>query len=86
LAFYSQLYKATRRHYPHARFVMEPYRLYEDWIGVVKDRPDAKEVTPDLLVQERFGTEFVTDDRIFAYGLIAKVFSGSQTPYPCETT
>jgi len=80
LAFYSQLYKATRSRYPHARFVMEPYRLYEDWIGVVKDRPDAKAVTPDLLVQERFGTEFVTDDRIFASGLIAKAFVGSTTP------
>ena len=80
LAYYRQLYKATRSRYPKARFVMEPYRLYEDWIGVVKDRPDAKEVTPDLLVQERFGTEFVTDGRIFEAGIIGKGYVGSTTP------
>jgi len=40
----------------------------------------AKRVIPDLLVQERFGTEFVTDGRIFEAGLISKAFVGSTTP------
>ena len=80
LAFYKQLYAATRQKYPRARFVMEPYRIYEDWVEVVKTRPDAKEVTPDLLVQERFGTEFVNDTRIFESGIIARDFVGSTTP------
>jgi len=78
--FYKQLYKATRKIYPDSRFIMEPYRLYEDWIKVVGDRPDAKEVTPDILTQERFGTEFVDDERIFKSGLISKEYVMSTTP------
>jgi hypothetical protein len=80
LEYYKQLYRATRKKYPAARFMMEPYRIYEDWIAVVKNRHDAKEVTPDLLVQERFGIEFVTDARIFESELISKEFVGSTTP------
>lgn len=80
IEFYKQLYKATRKRYPDSRFIMEPYRIYEDWIKVVGDRSDAKEVTPDLLTQERFGTEFVDDERIFKSGLISKEYVMSTTP------
>jgi hypothetical protein len=80
IEFYKTLYRETRKVYPHARFIMEPYRIYEDWIQVVEGRHDAKEVTPDMLVQERYGTEFVNDGRIFASGLINKENVGSTTP------
>jgi hypothetical protein len=80
IEFYKQLYKETRKVYSHARFIMEPYRLYDDWIKVVRDRKDAREVTPDILTQERFGTEFADDDRIFESGLISRENVASTTP------
>ncbi len=80
IAYYKQLFKASRKQFPDAKFIMEPYRIFEDWINVVGDRADAKEVTPDILAQERFGTEFVNDERIFASGLIGKQNVMSTTP------
>ncbi len=80
IEFYKQLYKETRKVFPHARFIMEPYRIYDDWIKVVKDRVDAHEVTPDILAQERFGTEFADDSRIFESGLITRENVASTTP------
>ena len=80
IEFYKQLYKATRSKFPGAKFMMEPYRIYDDWIKVVGNRIDAKEVTPDLLAQERFGTEFVEDKRIFDSGLITLENVASTTP------
>ena len=80
IEYYKQLFKATRAVYPGARFMMEPYRIYEDWIEDVKERPDADEVTPDLLAQEKYGTEFVDDNRIFESGLIEKDHVISTTP------
>ena len=80
IAYYKQLFKATKAIFPGSKFMMEPYKIYEDWMKVVGDRPDAKEVMPDMLTQERFGTEFVDDERIFASGLITKQYVGSTTP------
>jgi hypothetical protein len=78
--FYKQLYRATKEEFPHARFMMEPYRIYEDWIRPLGDREDAGEVTPDILTQERFGTEFADDERIFQSGLIDRQHVASTTP------
>jgi hypothetical protein len=80
IEFYKQLYRTTRTKFPGAKFMMEPYRIYDDWIQVVGHRTDAKEVTPDLLAQERFGTEFVDDERIFDSGLITRENVASTTP------
>jgi hypothetical protein len=80
IAFYKQLYKKTRQHYPHARFIMEPYKVYEDWVEWIENRPDAREVMPDMLVQEKDGVEFTDDERIFQSGLITREFVGSTTP------
>ena len=80
IEFYKQLYHTTRAKFPGAKFMMEPYRIYDDWIKVVGHRTDAKEVTPDLLAQERFGTEFVDDKRIFDSGLINSENVASTTP------
>jgi hypothetical protein len=78
--FYKQLYKATREKFSHARFMMEPYRIYEDWIKPLGERADADEVTPDILAQERFGTEFADDERIFQSGIINRDHVASTTP------
>jgi hypothetical protein len=80
IAFYKQLYNKTRQHYPHARFIMEPYKVYEDWVEWIENRPDAREVMPDMLVQEKDGVEFTEDERIYKSGLITKDFVGSTTP------
>ncbi len=70
--FYKQLYKVTRLKFYNARFISEPYNLYEGWIKVVKNLSYAKEITPDILSQEGPGTGFVDDDRIYASRLIKK--------------
>lgn len=80
IEFYKQLYQSTRSKFPGAKFMMEPYCIYDDWINVVGHRADAREVTPDLLSQERFGTEFVDDERIFDSGLISRENVASTTP------
>ena len=79
-AFYIQLFNKSRKAFPGARFMMEPWIVWDSWFAVIKDRPDAKEITPDLVLQEKEGTDFVTDERIFKTGLITKQFVGSTTP------
>lgn len=59
---------------------MEPYRILEDWINLIKSRSDAKMIMPNLLSQESPGTEFVNDNRIFADSLITKDRVASTTP------
>jgi hypothetical protein len=80
IEFYKQLYVKTKKHFPHAKFIMEPYKVYEDWVEWIENRSDSKEVMPDMLVQEKPGTEFIEDQRIFAAGLITKEYMGSTTP------
>ena len=48
-AFYRHLFTQTRAQFPEAKFIMEPYRIWEDWLAKVKDRPDMKEIMPDLI-------------------------------------
>ncbi|MEI6051147.1 MAG: hypothetical protein WCQ44_00465 [Opitutaceae bacterium] len=86
-AFYRQLFLQTRARFPEARFIIEPYKIWEDWLALVKDRSDVKEIMPDLILQESGGnqvargTEFATDKRIFDSGLIKGHGSvGSTTP------
>jgi hypothetical protein len=78
--FYKQIYSRIRQLYPNARFIMEPYHIFEDWINQIKDRPDAELIMPDLLSQEGPGTEFVNDSRIYADSLITKDRVASTTP------
>ena len=79
-AFYKQLFNQTRKIFPDAKFMIEPWTLWDQWFSQIKDRPDAKEITPDLVNQEKDGTEFVNDSRIFNTGLITKKFVGLTTP------
>jgi hypothetical protein len=80
ISFYKKLYSTVRANYPNAKFIMEPYKIYEDWIALVKDRPDAKELTPDLLSQEGPGIAFATDNRIFINNITSKDRVASTTP------
>jgi hypothetical protein len=80
IQFYQQLFSKVRLRFPNARFMMEPYRLYEDWIQLIRTRPDAAQLMPDMLCQENPGTEFVNDSRVFADGLIVKNRVASTTP------
>lgn len=79
-AFYKQLFNQTRKVFPDAKFMIEPWTIWESWFAQIKDRPDAKEITPDMITQEKDGTEFVNDSRIFNTGLITKEFVGITTP------
>jgi hypothetical protein len=70
--FYKKLFADVRAKWPNAKFIMEPYHVYDEWIKVVKDLPDAKAIMPDILSQESTGKQFVEDECIFASGLISK--------------
>jgi hypothetical protein len=80
IEFYKQLFKKTKKHFPDAKFIMEPYKVYEDWLEWIENRTDAVEVMPDMLVQEKDGIEFIEDNRIYNSGLITKNYMGSTTP------
>jgi len=72
LSYYKQLYKAARAIYPGVHFISEPSKIYEGWIQLIQNRPDAKDITPDILSQENQTTQFVDDSNITASGLVIK--------------
>ena len=80
IQFYKQLFAKVRSQFPQARFLMEPYHPYEDWVQLVSSRPDAAQLMPDMLCQESPGQEFVSDNRIFNTGLIVKDCMANTTP------
>lgn len=85
-AFFKQLRARMAREFPNTKFIIEPSRLYHDrWIEELvyhlKDRPDRDELTPDMIVQEDAGTQFVDDANIFNSGLkITKEMVGTSQP------
>ncbi len=79
-SFYKELYRRVKEEFPDARFISEPYIIYDRWIKDIKDRPDAAKLMPDMLTQEASGTTFVDDTRIFDSGLITKDRVGLTTP------
>jgi hypothetical protein len=79
-AYYKTLLKKTKEKYPEAKFIMEPYRIYENWIQHVSGREDVKELMPHILLQESSGLQFAADERIFESGLIDRSYIGSSTP------
>lgn len=72
LEYYRQLFRKTRQSFPNAHFISEPYAIYDSWIKFIKDRRDAREISPDILCQEGSSTMFVDDKRITASGLITR--------------
>lgn len=79
-AFYKTLYKKTREKYPNAKFVLEPWQIHEEWLEGIMQRDDKTELMPDLLMQEKPGLEFITDNRIYESGLADYSMVGSTTP------
>ena len=79
-AFYKTLWKKTKEKYPGARFIMEPWRIYETYISEIEKRSDARELVPDLLLQESGGDNFITDERIRARNLVDYSRLGSTSP------
>jgi len=79
-AFYKKLYQRTLQEFPKAKFIMEPFNLYSNWLRTVENRADRRDLMPDMLVQEGFGTQFVDDPRVFASGLITPDRVGSTQP------
>lgn len=78
--FYKKLFEQVRAKYPTARFIIEPYKIYEEWIGPIQGIPFAKEIMPDIILQEGPSTDFIDDARIFDSGLISKDNIGCSTP------
>ena len=79
-AFFKKLHTRVREEFPDAKFIFEPFLIYDRWIKDIQERPDAKELMPDMLIQESSGTLFVDDNRIFDSGLIGKDQVGLTTP------
>ena len=79
-AFYKDLFRKCREAFPGSKFMIEPWMVWDSWFAQINDRADSQEITPDLVVQEKDGTEFVNDERIFKTGIITKEFVGSTTP------
>ena len=81
VAFYKQLNARIKNEYPDAKWIIEPWTFYGDWISTIKDRPDKDELTPDMFFQESYGTQFVDDSRNFNSGMnITKDMVGSTQP------
>jgi hypothetical protein len=83
-AFYKKLFTRMRTEFPDAKVIMEPYKIYENYLQHIEGRADKTELIPDMFTQEMSGTEFVDDERIFASGLITKDRVGSTTPNSFE--
>ncbi|WP_285009797.1 hypothetical protein [Pedobacter faecalis] len=78
--FYELLFSKARSTFPGARFIMEPYRIYEDWLKPIISHPRVKEIMPDVLCQEAKGLDFIDDIRIYDNGLISRERVMSTTP------
>jgi len=79
--FLIQLYQRVREEFPDAKFISEPFLLYDRRIEDIQERPDANVLMPDMITQEGPGTAFVDDTRIFDSGLITRDRVGLSTPF-----
>ncbi|WP_222837296.1 hypothetical protein [Dyadobacter fermentans] len=79
-AYYQVLFAAMRQRYPDARIIMEPAKIYDDWVKVVATHNVPDSIMPDLLCQEASDLKFVSDPRILSSGKIKKSQLASTTP------
>lgn len=79
-AFYKTLWKKTRKKYPDARFIVEPWHPYNEYIKHIENRADVKELIPDLIVQEKSSIDFSTSEKLINSGLVDYTKLGSTTP------
>ena len=74
-AFYKQLNTALKQVWPNSKWIIEPWTIYStywdmhDWVYQIKNRADKNELTPDLILQESAGTQFVDDSNNFNSGV-----------------
>jgi hypothetical protein len=80
LAFYKQLYKRTLAAYPDSKFLIEPYKVYDDWLTYIQNRSDAKEVMPDMICQEGHTNQYIDDKRVLQSGLVSRSYLAITTP------
>lgn len=79
-ALYKKLFAITRAVYPEMKVIMEPYKLWDDWVKYVKDRADRHDINADLLSQESYGTEFLDEARLYETDIVKKELVGSSSP------
>ncbi len=80
-AYYSGILRKARSELnPQAKWIVEPYFVFSHWVRPVERRSDADLLVPDMLCQERAGTEFVDDERIFASGRFLRNRVGITSP------
>jgi hypothetical protein len=79
-AFYKTLRKKTEERFPDARFIVDPWHPYNDCLKHIENRPDANELVPDLIVQEKGGVDFATDGNVLKSGLVDFSKLGSASP------
>ena len=84
--FYRRLFEKARKINPDAKWIVEPYSVYNDWMrymdsDLMKSKgADVKKYMPDFILEENGTTGFVDDERAFKNGLIDKSRTGSSTP------
>jgi hypothetical protein len=79
-AFYKTLWKRTRERFPNARFIVEPWHPYDDYLKHIENRPDAKELVPDLIVHEQGSIEFAVNKDVLKSGLVDYSKLGCTSP------
>ncbi|MDR1340612.1 MAG: hypothetical protein LBK58_11270 [Prevotellaceae bacterium] len=79
-SFYRTLWKKTKERFPDARFIVEPWHPYDDWLRYIENQPDADELIPDLIVQEKDGIDFATDENILKSRLVDNSMLGCTSP------
>ncbi len=85
-AYYKALFDSTRVKYPNAKTIMQPWTIYDSWISKIKNRADAKYITPDLLMEENVDTVFIDDQRIYSTSLIDKAHTSENLNIDSEIT
>ncbi|MDP4239042.1 MAG: hypothetical protein Q8904_06165 [Bacteroidota bacterium] len=85
-AYYKALFDSTRVKYPNAKTFMQPWTIYDSWISRIKNRADAKDISPDMLSEEKVGADFLDDQRIYSTGLIDKEHSSDNFNAYSEVT
>jgi len=85
--FYHSLMVAARKMNPDAKFVVEPFHMYKDWVShydsdFFKSKGDkAKDYIADFMWCEGHGTDFLDDSEVYASGLVKKSDVGSSCPH-----
>lgn len=83
--FYRSLMKAARKENPQAKFIVEPYNIYGDWIkyfesDFMKSKGEkAKEYMADFIWQEGSSCAFASDARIFKNSVVSRDAVGNSS-------